>query len=131
MSRIRPPDCSKLAKNPKNNNNVKIFRHDVNFKFFWLWFLSLVNFSYWSKFHVNVITSFGIMTIFIYKGLTRNPEMGNTPVWVLPSIYRLGQIMDTKFATNVSNRELLNAVNLQGYRFYRSWVIKGKPAGGG
>ena len=131
MSRIRPPDCSKLAKNPKNNNNVKIFRHDVNFKFFWLWFLSLVNFSYWSKFHVNVITSFGIMTIFIYKGLTRNPEMGNTPVWVLPSIYRLGQIMDTKFATNVSIRELLNAVNLQGYSFYRSWVIKGKPAGGG
>ena len=34
MSGIRPPDCSKLAKNPKNDNDVTIFRHDVNVKFF-------------------------------------------------------------------------------------------------
>ena len=30
VSGIRPPDCSKLAKNPKNNNNVTIFRSDIN-----------------------------------------------------------------------------------------------------
>ena len=34
VSGIRPPDCSKLAKNPKNDNDVTIFRHDVNVKFF-------------------------------------------------------------------------------------------------
>ena len=36
--------------------------------FFWRCFVSLVNFSYWSKFHVNIITGSGIMTIFFYKG---------------------------------------------------------------
>ena len=39
--------------------------------------------------------------------------------------------MDTKFSTNVSNRMLLNAVKFQGYSFYRFWIIKGKPTGGG
>ena len=131
MSGIRPPDCSKLAKNPKNDNDVTIFRHDVNVKFFWRCFVSLVKFSYWSKFHVNIISGSGIMTIFFYKGLTRNPEIRNTPIWVLPNIWRLGQVMDTKFGTNVSNRMLLNAAKCHGYRFYRFWVIKGKPTWGG
>ena len=131
MSGIRPPDCSKLAKNPKNDNDVTIFRHDVNVKFFWRCFVSLVKFSYWSKFHVNIITGSEIMTIFFYKGLTRNPEIGNTPVWVLPNIWRLGQVMDTKFGTNVSNKILLNAAKFQGYSSYRFWVIKGKPTSGG
>ena len=130
MSRIRPPDCSKLAKNPKNDNDVTIFRHDVNVKFFWRCFVSLVKFSYWSKFHVNIITGSGIMTIFFYKGLTRNPEIGNTPVWVLPNIWRLERVMHAKFGTNVSNRILLNAAKFQGYSFYRFWV-KGKPTVGG
>ena len=31
---IRPPDCSKLAKNPKNNNDAPISRHDINDKIF-------------------------------------------------------------------------------------------------
>ena len=79
VSRMRPPDCSKLVKNRKNDNDVTIFRHDVNVKFFWRCFVSLVRFSYWSKFHVNIITGSGIMKIFFYKGLTRNPEIGNTP----------------------------------------------------
>ena len=39
MSGIRPPDCSKLAKNPKNDNDVIIFRHDVNVNFFDVLFL--------------------------------------------------------------------------------------------
>ena len=39
--------------------------------------------------------------------------------------------MGTKFGTNVSNKMLLNVAKLQGYSFYRSWVIKGKPTGGG
>ena len=64
------------------------------------------------------------------KGLTRNPEIGNTPVWVLPNIWRLEQAMDTKFGTKVSDRMLLNAAKFQGYSFYRFSVIKGKPTGG-
>ena len=131
VSGIRPPDCSKIAKNPKNDNGFTISQHDVNVRFFWRCFVSLVKFSYWSNFHVSTITGSGIMTIFFYKGLTRNLEIGNTPVWVLPNIWRLGGVMDTKFGTIVSNRMLMNAANFQGYNFYRFWVIKGKPTEGG
>ena len=97
-------------------------------QFFWRCFVSLIKFSYWSKFHVNIITGSGIMTIFFYKGLTRNPEIGNTPVWVLPNIWRVGRVMDTTFGANVCNRMLLNSAKFQGYSFYRFWVIKRKPA---
>ena len=55
-----------------------------------------------SKFHVNIITGSGVMTIFFYKGLTRNPEIGNIPAWVLPNIWRLGQIRNTEFGSVVS-----------------------------
>ena len=34
VSRIRSLDCSKLAKNPENDNDVTVSRHDVNVKFF-------------------------------------------------------------------------------------------------
>ena len=32
------------------------------------------------KFHANIITGSGVMTVSFYKGLTRSPEIGNTPV---------------------------------------------------
>ena len=131
MSGIRPPDCSKLAKNPKNDNDVTTSQHDGIIKFFWGGFVSLVKFSYWSKFHVNIITGSGVMTIYFYKGLTRNPEIGNTPVWVLPNIWRLGQVRDTKYCADVLNELLLSAAECQGYSFYYFWVIKGKPTWGG
>ena len=114
MSGIRPLDCSKLAKNKKNENDITIFRHDVIVNFFGGCFVSLVKFSYWSKFHVNIITGSRIMAILFYKGLTRNLEIGNTLVWVLPNIWRRAQVMDTKFGTSVSNRILLNAAICQG-----------------
>ena len=88
--------------------------------------ISPVNFSYWSKFHVNIITGSRDMTIFFYKGLTRNREIGNTSVWVFPNNLRLGWVRDTKFGTNVSNKMLLNAVKFHSYSFYHFWVIKGK-----
>ena len=96
-------------------------------QFFWRCFISLVNLSYWSKFHVNIITGSGVMTIFFSKRLTRNPEIRNITVWVLPSIWRLGWVRDTKFGTNVSNKRLLSAAKCQGYSFYHFWLIKGKP----
>ena len=39
--------------------------------------------------------------------------------------------MGTKFGANVSNGMLLNVATFQGYSFYRSRVINGKPTGGG
>ena len=96
---------------------------------FWRCFVSLVNFNYWSKFHVNIITGSGIIINFFYKGLTRNPDIRNTPVWVLANILRLGQVMDTKFGTNVFNTMLLIAEKFKGYSFYSFWGINGKPTG--
>ena len=69
------------------------------------------------------------MTISLYKGLTRNPEIENPPVWVLSNIRRLGRVRNTKFGTNVSNKMILNVPKCQGYSFYRFWVIKRKPTG--
>ena len=76
-------------------------------------FVFLVKISYWSKFHVNVITGSGVMTIFFYKGLTRNPEIGHIPVWVLPNIWGQERVSDTKFGTNVSNEMLPNFAKCQ------------------
>ena len=73
------------------------------------------------------MTGSEVMTIFVYKGFTRNPEIRNTSFWVLPSIWRLGQVRDTKFGTNVSNKRLLNAAKCLDCSFYRFCVIKGKP----
>ena len=60
------------------------------FFFFRCCFVSYVDFSYWSKFHADIIIGSGVMKISFYKGLTRNPEIKNTAVWVLHNIYRLG-----------------------------------------
>ena len=48
-----------------------------------------------------------------YKELTRNPEIGNTPVWVFPNIWRSGRVMDTWFGMNTSNRILVNAAKCE------------------
>ena len=42
MSGIRPLDCSKLVKNPKDDNDVTTFIHDVIVNFFLCFFVSLV-----------------------------------------------------------------------------------------
>ena len=131
VSGVQHPDCSKLAKNQKNDNDFTIFRHDLIVKHFWRSFVSLVKFSYWFKFYVNIVTGSGITSIFFDKGLSRNPEIWNIPVWVLPNIWRLGQFMDIEFGTNVFNMILLNVAKFQGCSSYRFWVIKRKPTGEG
>ena len=45
------------------------FQYDAIVRFLWS---CRVSFSYWSKFHVNIITSSRVMAIFLCKGLTRN-----------------------------------------------------------
>ena len=71
-----------------------------------------------------------LLLFFHHKGLTRNPETRNTLVWIFPNIWKLGQVRNTKFGTNVSNEILRNAPKCQSYSFYRFWEIKGKPTGG-
>ena len=88
--------------------------------------ISLVKFSYWSKFLVNIITGSGVMAILIYKEL-KSQIIGNIPIWVLPNNWRLKQVRNTKFGMNVSKKMLLNAAKCQGYTFYHFWVIKEKP----
>ena len=83
--------------------------------------------SYWSKFHVNIITCSGVMTIYFYIGLNRKPEIRDTPVWVLSNICRLGQVRDTKLGVDVPNKTLLKAAKCKGHSFYRFEVNKGKP----
>ena len=69
-------DCSKLTINWKIGNDFTICRHNVIvniyiyiyiyilyiYIYIWNCFVSLVKFSYWSKFHVNIITSSGVIT---------------------------------------------------------------------
>ena len=86
--------------------------------------------SHWSKFHVNIITSSGVMTIFFCRGLTKNPENGNTSIWVLPNIWKLERVRKTKFDLSLSNKMFLNAAKCQSCSFDHFWVIKGKPIEG-
>ena len=92
---MRPESSFRMAANwpqIEKNNDVTICRYDVCRHFFWSCRVFLVRFSYWSKFHVNIMTGYGVMTIFVYKGLTRSPEIGNIHVWVLSNIWRLLRI---------------------------------------
>ena len=99
------------------------------FFFFWRCRVFFGKFSHWSKYHFNIITYSGIMTVFVNKGLNGNPEIGSTPIWVLPNIWRLAKVRDPKFGTIVSNKRLLNAANYHSYSCccFCFWVIKGKP----
>ena len=122
---------SELAVYWKNGYSVAIFQPDIIVKFFWRRFVFLVKFSYWSKFHFSVITGSRVMTISFCKGFSRNLKIGNTYVWVLRNIWRLGQVRNTIFGMNVSNKMLLKVAKCQGYSYYCFWVIKGKPTGTG
>ena len=100
--------------------------------FFWRGFVSLVKFGYWSRFLVSIITGCGVITIFLRKGLTRSPELGSTPVWVVwLNIWRFGQVRDTRFGPNVSYKMLLNVGKCQNHRLYYFWVNKPTERWGG
>ena len=47
------------------------------------------------------MTSSVVMAFFVYKRLIKNPEFGNNPVQVLPKIWRLEQVKNTKSGRNV------------------------------
>ena len=125
-SGIRLLDCSKLALNWKKDNGVTIYWHDLITKFFWRCFIPFVRFSYWFKFHVNIIIGSEVMTIFFHKGLTRNQEIRNTLAWVFPNIWRLERVRDTKFGTNISYDMLLNDAKCHCYSLHVSELLWAK-----
>ena len=114
-SGIRLPDGWNFAVNWKKGNGVTICRHNIIVKFIWRLHVSHVKFSYWSKFHVNIMNGSGVTTISHYKGLTRNPKIGNTTSWILPNTCGLGKVRDTKFGTDISNKKLLNTAKCYCY----------------
>ena len=59
------------------------------------------------------ISGLVITIILVVKDLTRNPEIENTPVWVLSIVWRLGQVRVTKFGMNVSNKKFLMLKNVK------------------
>ena len=132
MFGIRLPDCSKLAVNWKSHNDVIIFLHDVIINFFdaVLFLLSsLVTGPSFMSISLQVLELWQFPFIRDWPEICKS-EMHLSLVWVLVNIWRLAQVRNTKFATNVSNKMLLNAAKWQGYSYYRFWVIKGKPTGG-
>ena len=127
MDPLRPESSFQMAVNWS-----KIWKKIITSQFadnFWRFCVSPVKFRYWFKFFVNIMTCSEVMTLFIYKGLTRNPEVKNTPVCVLHNVWKLGLVRRIKFGTYLSSKRLLNAAKCQGYSFYRFYFIKGKPTG--
>ena len=76
--------------------------------------VSLRKFDYWSIFHVNMITSSGVMTIFFYKGLTRNSILGNTPSESCPISRDWGKLGIPNLAQMSLIKCYLNAAKYQG-----------------
>ena len=110
-SGIRLRDGFKLVIHRKNSNGITICWHEIIVNFF----VSLVNLSYWSKFHVIIITASGVMLIFFNKGLARNPEIENTLVWVLPNIWRLEWVGDNKLLLNTKRIPRLQLLSFLSY----------------
>ena len=78
----------------------------------------------------SLVTGPGFMSIswlvselwqFLFKGLTRNLEIGKTAVWFLPNIPRWMSLI----------KKLLLTTLLQGCSFYHFWVYKEKRGRGG
>ena len=65
MQTLCPESGLRTAPNWPKIRKMKITSHFS--KSFWRCFVSHVKFSYWSKFHVNIITGSGIMTIFFIR----------------------------------------------------------------
>ena len=63
--------------------------------------------SFVSKFHFIIVTGFRVMTIFVYKGLSRNPEYRNNRLWIFPYNWALKCANNSKFSANISTKKLL------------------------
>ena len=128
-SGIRLPDCSKLAVNWKNGNDIAILGHDVIINIFdvVLFLLSsLVTGPTFMSISSLVLELWQFPFIRDWPEIRKSgippsenrkyprPKTGNTPVWVFPNIWRLGWVRNTKFSTKVSTISKLLRENKQG-----------------
>ena len=129
MSEIRLPDCSKLAINWNIDNDII---------FFWIWHhrqIILMGFYFSCQVYLLIQVSsqyhdwFWTYDNFLLWGIDQKSKNWNCPVWVLPNIWTLGQVRDTRFGTIISNKMLLNATQCQSCNFYCFCVINGKTIG--
>ena len=122
-SSIRLPDCSKLAINRKSDKHVTICRHDVIVDFFWR-ILFLLSILVTDPSFMSISSQVLKLWQFTFKRAWPDIQKSEIPpsVWVLSNIWRLGQVRDTKFGTDVSNEMLLNYAKCQVCSFYRFWV---------
>ena len=115
-----------LTINPKIDNGVTVCRHDIIINFFNV----AVCFSFQVSLHVNnscnIITGFRVVRIFVFKRLTRNLDIGKTPVWIYPVSGDWGKLG----IPNIARLFLINSYGmLQNpglLQLLRFWVIKGK-----
>ena len=101
----------------KNNNDFVICRHDdiVNFLDFVVFLLS--NLGAGPSFMSIFLLMLDLWQFLFLRSLTWNPEIVNTPVWVLSIMWRLEWDRDTRFGMNVSNEMLNNAAKFPDYSF--------------
>ena len=112
VSGIQPTDCSKLAQNQKNDNDVTIFRNDVIVNFFYVVLFLL---SGWVTGPSFMSISSLVLELWQFSFIRDWPEIRKSEI--PPSEFCPISGDWDKFGTNVSNRMLLNAAKLQGYNF--------------
>ena len=98
--------------------------------FFWHCLVSLVMFSYWSKFHVNIMTG---LELWQFSFIKYWPELWKLEI-PLSKFFPISGDWGELGIPNLAKLSLMNAKSLhvakcQGYSFYRFWVIKGKSTG--
>ena len=71
--------------------------------------------SFVSNFHFILITGFGVMTIFLYKGLAGNLEYENSQVWIFLFKWALRRARDSKFCKHISNKIFPVSTKRHGY----------------
>ena len=95
-SRMSLLNSSKLLTNWKSDDDILIWQHNFIVKYFWSCRVSLIKFSYWSKFHVNIITGSGIFLLW--------PEMEKSEKFLSEFFAIPGDwVKDIIFDTNVSD----------------------------
>ena len=113
-SRMSLLNSSKLLTNWKSDDDILIWQHNFIVKYFWSCRVSLIKFSYWSKFHVNIITGSGIFLLW--------PEMEKSEKFLSEFFAIPGDwVRDIIFDTNVSDESywIFIAKKLYFLRFFQ------------
>ena len=122
-SGIRLLDCSKLAINWENDNDVTICWHHLIVTFFDVALFLLSRLVTGPRFMtISALT----LELWQFSFIKDWPEIRNRkyPVCVFPNIWRLGLVRDTKFGMNVSNKILLNTANARVTAFTVSKLLR-------